>query len=274
MGKLLVGLQLFSVRDEMAADFEGTLRAIKEMGYDAVEFAGIFDHSGAEVHNICEKIGIIPLSAHVAVNVFKPDIAATVKAYHDIGCRYIAIPWADRAWLPGGDGYGAFLDDVRAISAEMRKCGMKLCYHNHDFEFDKIDGKNKLDLLYSETTPEELQTQIDTCWARVGGENPAAFVRKYTGRAPTVHIKDYVGSKSAKMYDLIDGGTVEEDRRETGRFELRPVGYGLQDVASLLAAAKDAGSEAVIVEQDEPSMGKSRLECAKMSIDYIRSIGY
>ena len=88
-----------------------------------------------------------------------------------------------------------------------------------------------------------------------------------------VHIKDFVGSKSANMYGLIDGGKVEE-KVETPAvpFELRPVGYGVQDVAAIIAAAEAAGAESVIVEQDQPSMGKTPMECAKMSIDYIRSL--
>ena len=152
---------------------------------------------------------------------------------------------------------------------------MKLCYHNHDFEFEKIDGKNKLDILYDETTPEQLQSEIDTCWARVGGEDPAEYVKKYTGRAPVVHIKDYYGSKSENMYGLIDSGDSdkkEEKTSENSPFEFRPVGYGVQDIASLLKAAEEAGAEAVIVEQDRPSMNKTPMECAKMSIDYIRSL--
>ena len=149
---------------------------------------------------------------------------------------------------------------------------MKLLYHNHDFEFVKIDGKNKLDILYADTTPEELGTQVDTCWAKVGGEDPAKYIMKYAGRAPLVHIKDFVGSKSAKMYDLIDGGVVEENNEEAVPFELRPVGYGIQDVLSIIKAAENAGAEMVIVEQDNWSLGRNSIESAKLSVDYIRNI--
>ena len=185
----------------------------------------------------------------------------------------MVIPWADAKVLPGGAEYAQFLENIKKIAAELRKYGMKLCYHNHDFEFQKIDGKNKLDILYADTDPADLQTQIDTCWANVGGENPAEFVKKYTGRAPLVHIKDFVGEKSNNMYGLIDGGKTDEVKEEPKvPFELRPVGYGVQDVAAIIAAAEAAGAESVIVEQDQPSMDKTPMECAKMSIDYIRSL--
>lgn len=147
---------------------------------------------------------------------------------------------------------------------------MQLLYHNHDFEFVKIDGKYALDILYDTVPADLLKTELDTCWVNVGGENPADYVRKYTGRAPVVHLKDFAGEKSEHMYELI--GIEEEKKEEKQKFEFRPVGYGKQDFKAILAASEDAGAEWVIVEQDQPSMGKTPLECAKMSIDYLRSI--
>jgi len=273
MTKLPVGLQLYSVRDAMAEDFAGTLKKVKEMGYDAVEFAGLYGHSAAEVKALCDELGLDPVSAHVGLNVVMADLEGVVKMYHEIGCKFMVIPWGnEKTDLPGAPNYDKFLSDIRTVAAEMRKYGMKLCYHNHDFEFKMIDGKYKLDILYSDTTPEELQTQVDTCWARVGGEDPAQYVKKYTGRAPIVHIKDYNGGKSAQMYGLIDGGEAEAGEDAGTPFELRPVGYGVQDVVAIFEAAESAGAGVVIVEQDEPSLGKTPMECAKMSIDYIRSL--
>ncbi len=273
MSKLPVGIQLYSVRDAMEADFAGTLKEIKKMGYDAVEFAGLFDHSADEVKALCEEIGIIPISAHVGRGVIMADVEKVIGDYAKIGCKYIAIPWASADNdLVGSNGYDSFLADLKVIAAECAKYGMKLLYHNHDFEFVKYDGKNKLDILYADTTPDVLQTQIDTCWAKVGGEDPAKYVMKYAGRAPLVHLKDFVGAKSANMYALIDGGEVEEKDAEVVPFELRPVGYGIQDVLSIIKAAENAGAEMFIVEQDNWSLGKTSMESAKLSIDYIKNI--
>lgn len=271
MGKLPIGLQLYSVRNELKEDFYTNLKAIKEMGYTHVEFAGLYDMSPQRIKEICNEIGIVPYSAHVARGVIMADLQGVIKDYADIGCKFIAIPWASaEKELPGAEGYDAFLSDIRKIAAECEKYGMALLYHNHDFEFEKIDGKNKLDILYSDTVG-VLQTEIDTCWARVGGENPVEYVLKYTGRAPIIHLKDYVGSKSENMYGLIDSDKPEAGG-ETGKFELRSVGDGVQDVLSILKAAEQAGAGMVIVEQDEPTPGKTSMECAKMSIDYIKSI--
>ena len=271
MGKLPIGLQLYSVRDDMEKDFLGTLKALKEMGYTHAEFAGLYGHSAEEVKEMCAAAGINPYSAHVNALEIMEDLHGNIKKYADIGCKFIAIPWADASRdLPGGSEYDKFLATIRIIAAECKKYGIGLLYHNHEFEFEKIDGKNKLDILYADTTPEELATEIDTCWAKVGGENPAEYVKKYTGRAPVIHLKDYAGGKSDNMYGLIGGKEQAEDENEA--FELRPIGSGVQDVASLLQAAEAAGANIVVVEQDEPSQGKSRMECAKSSIDYIKSI--
>lgn len=272
MTKLPVGIQLYSLRDFASQDFKGTLKAVKEMGYDCVEFAGLYGNSAEDVKAICKELGLDPISAHVGIYVILEDIEGVIKTYADIGCKYIVIPSCEEnVHLAGGSDYEGFLGNIKTIAAEARKYGMTLLYHNHDFEFHKHNGQNKLDILYTDTDPDDLKTQIDTCWARVGGEDPSEYVRKYTGRAPLVHIKDYAGSKTENMYGLIDTGKKEEivDR---SAFELRPVGYGVQDVASIIKASEDAGAFAIIVEQDRPSMDKNAMECAKMSIDYIRSL--
>ncbi len=270
MSNLPIALQLYSVRDAMETDFYGTLKKVKEMGYDGVEFAGLFDQGAAQIKAWCTEIGLTPYAAHVPRGTLMADLTGVVATYAEIGCKYIALPWADKnVELPGAPGYPALLDDIRAISAECGKYGITLLYHNHDFEFEKVDGRYKLDILYADTTPDQLQTEIDTCWARVGGEDPAAYVRKYAGRAPVVHLKDYVGSRQEGMYELIG---VDRKAEETGKFEFRPVGCGVQDVAALLAAAADAGAELVVVEQDRPSIEKSSQECAKISIDNIKKI--
>ena len=121
-----IALQLYSVRDDMAADFEGTLKKVKALGYDGVEFAGLFGHSAEEVKAICAEAGVTPISAHVAPTVVLPDIEGVVKTYADIGCKYMVIPWMSGESLPGGPKYEQFLKDIRTIAAELKKYGMKL----------------------------------------------------------------------------------------------------------------------------------------------------
>ncbi len=265
-----IAIQLYSVRDDMAADFEGTLKKVKALGYDGVEFAGLFGKSAAEIKKMCEEIGLVPISAHVPFvdMMANPDL---LDVYAEIGCKYVVIPYLTEEYRPGNDKFNEVIEGAKVLGAKANSLGMKLCYHNHDFEFVKVDGEYALDILYKEVPADLLHTEIDTCWVNVGGENPAEYVRKYTGRAEIVHLKDFVGSKSENMYALI--GIDENEKKDTqGKFEFRPVGSGVQNFPAILEAAKDAGALWVVVEQDQPSMGLSPLECAEKSINYLKSL--
>ena len=266
-----IAIQLYSVRDDMAADFKGTLKKIKELGYDGVEFAGLHGKTAAEVKKMCDEIGLVPISAHVSYGeLLKGD--ETFKAYAEIGCKYIVIPWIGAEYLAGGENNAEFIENVKKFGELANANGMKLCYHNHDFEFQKVDGEYKLDRLYSDVSADLLLTQLDTCWVNVGGENPSDYIRKYNGRIEIIHLKDFVGGKSENMYGLIGADGKEKAEDTSKKFELRPVGYGVQNFPAILDACKEVGATWVVVEQDEPSMGKTRLECVEASINYLKSL--
>ena len=236
-----IALQLYSVRDDMEADFAGTLKKVKSFGYDGVEFAGLFGHTAEEVKKMCADAGVTPISAHVPYDELKKG-DETFKTYAEIGCKYIVIPWINAEYLAGGEKNAEFYENVKKFGELANKHGMKLCYHNHDFEFEKVVG-----------------------------ENPSDFVRKYNGRIEIVHLKDFAGTKGGNMYALI--GNDESSKKEaSGTFEFRPVGSGLQNFPAILEACKEVNAKWVVVEQDQPSMGKTPLECAKTSIEYLKSI--
>ena len=270
MKKFPVAIQLYSVRDDMKEDLEGTIAKVKEMGYDGVEFAGLFEHTGQQIRSICEKIGITPISAHVPYRSMIEDLSL-IETYATIGCKYIAIPSLKAENLAGGELYDETLANIKKISAKAKEFGITLLYHNHDFEFVKVDGEYKLDKLYADLPADVLQTQLDTCWVNIGGEDPADYIMKYAGRAPVVHLKDFVGSKTENMYGLISENDGDK-KAETEKFDFRPIGYGVQDFKAILEASDKAGAEWVVVEMDKPALDKTPLECAKMSIDYLKSV--
>ena len=267
---LPIAIQLYTLRNEAKEDFAATLKKVKEMGYDGVEFAGLHGYSADEVKKMCEDNGLIPVSAHVAYDEFVADIAGVVKTYADIGCKYIAFPSLPVANRPGAEKFDETVENTKKIATEMAKYGMTLLYHNHDFEFEKMGGKYMLDILYEAIEKEYLQTELDVCWVSVGGEHSASFIKKYAGRAPVVHFKDYVGERAEDMYELI-GVDRKAPPRPDG-FEFRSVGAGKQDFSEILAAAIEADAKWVVVEQDRPTPGYTPLECAKMSVDHIRSL--
>ena len=265
-----VALQLYSVRNDMAADFEGTLRKVKALGYDGVEFAGLFDHSAAEIKKMCQEIGLVPISAHVPFvdMIADPDL---LKVYHEIGCKYVVIPYLTPEYRPGQPGFQQVIDGAKMLGEKANALGMKLCYHNHDFEFTKIDGEYALDILYKEVPADLLQPQLDVCWVNVGGENPVDYIHKYAGRIEILHLKDFAGSKSENMYALIGIDDGKQKETKDNKFEFRPVGMGLQDMPAILAAAAEVGTKWVVVEQDEPSLGKTPMECAEASIQFLNA---
>ena len=268
---LPVAVQIYSVRDDAAKDLKGTLIAIKEMGYDGVEFAGLYGYTPSDIKAMCEEIGLVPISAHVPYVDLVADTEGVLAHYATIGCKFVVVPYLIEEDRPGTEGFPEVIKNVKVIGEVAKKLGMTLLYHNHDFEFIKLDGKYALDILYEEVSADLLQTELDMCWVNVGGENPSEYLLKYTGRSPVVHLKDFNGEKSDDMYELI--GIEKKAPARPANFEFRPVGCGKQDFPAILEAAKKAGAEWVVVEQDQPSMGLTPIECATKSREYLKTIG-
>ena len=155
-----IGLQLYSVRDDLEKDFEGTLRKVKALGYDAVEFAGLFGHGAEEVRNLCKEIGLIPLSAHVPFVDMMNDPDGVLKVYADIGCKFVVIPYLTEEYRPGQPKFQEVIDGAKLLGKKAKELGMQLCYHNHDFEFVKLNGEYALDILYKEVPADILETGI------------------------------------------------------------------------------------------------------------------
>lgn len=266
-----IALQLYSVRDDLEKDFEGTLRKVKALGYEGVEFAGLYGRDPAAIRGLLAEIGLTAVSAHVPFVEMMADPEKVIGDYKTVGCSYVAIPYLTEEYRPGAEKFGEVIEGARVLGRAANACGLTLLYHNHDFEFEKIDGEYALDVLYREVPADLLQTELDTCWVRVAGEDPADYLRKYTGRAPVVHLKDFVGGKQENMYELIGIESGKEEKKDEG-FAFRPVGSGVQDFPAILKACGEVGAKWVVVEQDMPSLGKTPMECAEMSIQYLKTL--
>ena len=268
---LPVAVQVYSVRDDAKADLRATLEKIRDMGYDGVEFAGLYGNSPADIKAMLDEIGLTAVSAHVPFADLRRDAKGVIADYVTLGCKWIAVPYLDKEDRPGSGDFDKTIADIEAIGKEAKAQGIQLLYHNHDFEFVKVGQEYALDILYSSISADYLQTELDTCWVKVGGEDPAQYIMKYANRSPLVHLKDFKGSKSENMYGLIG----KSDKAETSStFELRPVGFGVQEWPSILEASEKAGAQWVIVEQDSATMGKTPLESIKMARDYLEILGY
>ncbi len=269
--KFPVALQLYSIRTDMEKDVFSTLKAVKDMGYDGVELAGLYGIAPAQMKAYLDEVGLIPVSAHVPLAEMLADPDKVIADYKTVGVQYIVVPYLEEERRPGNTGFAKCVEDVKALAKKCAENGLPLQYHNHDFEFKTVDGEYGLDIFLASAP--ELGLELDTCWASVAGVNAGKYLRSYKGRTPVLHLKDYYKTegKAGKLYNLIgidDNDTPEEE----SPFEFRPLGKGLQDVDALLCAARHSDVKWVVIEQDEPSMGLSRLECAKQSIEYLKTL--
>ena len=268
---LPVAVQLYSVRDSVEADMASALRKIKDMGYDGVEFAGLYGHSADYIRGLLDAIGLVPISAHVPLVEMLADPDGTFETYKKIGCRFVAVPYVTEERRPGAEDFFKTIDEIAALGKTAKKYGITLLYHNHDFEFKKVDGEYGLDILYKKVPAEYLQTELDTCWVNVGGENPADYIRKYNGRCEIVHLKDFVGQKSENMYSLIG---IKDDGKKADKqcFAFRHLGAGVQNFPEILAACGECDVRWLVIEQDVPTEGLTSLESAEKSLQYLKSL--
>lgn len=272
MRKYKIGLQLYSVREEIEKDMDATLKAISEMGYECVEFAGYYGHSAEDVKAMCDKYNLEIPSVHQSYDVFLNDTENAINYLKTLGVKYSAIPhkaeWETK--------YDENVEEIKQVGKLLKDNGIQLLYHNHDFELtQKHNGKRVLDSLYDDVSSDFLRPEIDLCWVHYAGCDPIEYIKKYGDLEEVIHIKDFEckNLNAGAVYALIDSSGKEQTRRdkESDGFEFRPVGYGRQNVKALFEAMENTKIEYVIVEQDRHTEN-SALEDAKISLDYIRSI--
>lgn len=274
MKKFNVGIQLYGVRNAMAEDFEGTLKAVRDMGYEYVEFAGYYGKSAEEIKAILDALGLKCISVHQGLDFYNEDAQAGVDYLKTFGVKYSVIPWYGKELLAGNAEWEASKARFNEIADLLYKNGMMLGYHNHDFEFETFEGKYLHDYIFEAVPAEKIFPELDTCWVHYAGIKPEDKIREFSGRVPVVHLKDFVCKKlgGGPVYDLIDkDGKAMKGSREDNGFEFRPLGMGIQNFKAILEACEECGTETVIVEQDKTYDGMSELEAAKIARDYLKN---
>ena len=274
MKKFNVGLQLYGVRNAMSEDFEGTLRAVRDMGYEYVEFAGYYGKSAEEIKAILDELSLKCISVHQGLDFYNEDPQGAVDYLKTFGVKYSVIPWYDQSLLAGNEKWEESKAKFCKIADILYSNGMKLGYHNHDFEFNTYEGKYLHDYIFEAVPEEQIEPEFDTCWVHYAGIKPEVMLKKYAGRVKIVHLKDFVCKKlgSGPVYDLIDtdGKTLGTTTREENGFEFRPLGEGIQNFAEILKACEECGTETVIVEQDK-TYDLDELEAARRSREYLKN---
>lgn len=249
----VIGIQLYTIREMVKADFIGTLELLSKIGYKSVEAAGYSDrkfygYAPKEYKKIVNDIGLLPLSTHSSFSVKDADqvIDDTLEA----GMKYLMIPWIppeDRVSL---DKYKALADKLNIIGEKAYKSGLTFGYHNHAFEFETIDGKIPYDLLLENTEADYVTMQLDLYWIVYGGYKPQDYFKKYPGRFKLWHFKD--------MDNSADKNSTE-------------IGSGIIDFPALLDIKKQAGMEYAFVEQESFDNGEPSWSINK-SFQYLNGL--
>lgn len=242
-----VGLQLYTVRSLMAENVERTLRQVAAVGYGEVEFAGYFDHPPAHLRAILDDTGLSAPSVHVGLDALEGDgWPRTIEAANIIGHHYLVVPWISPDAHRSLDDYRRLAGRLEVIGARAREAGLQLAYHNHDFEFETLDGGIPYDILV-ETDPDLVQLQLDLYWIRKAGGDPVAYFQRHPGRFPSVHVKD-----------MAPDGTMVD------------VGTGVIDWPAIFDHAGTAGIRHYFVEHDQPA---DPLASIRASFDHLEELG-
>ncbi len=243
-----IGVQLYTVRSILENDFVGGIEKVAAAGYDEVEFAGYFDRSPADVKALLDRLGLAAPSAHVGLDALKDDLDAVVEAARVIGHQFVVCPWLapnQRRTLDDYRGHAAFFNEA---GKRFKDEGIQFAYHNHDFEFEPIDGRMPYDLLLAETDADLVKMELDLYWITYAGQDPLAYFAKHPGRFPLCHVKDMAADRT-----------------------MTPAGQGTIDFAAVFAKSDEAGLQHYFVEHDN---AEDPIQSITTSYTYLRALRF
>ncbi len=245
-----VGLQLYSIRDAMDADIPGSLKKVSDLGYKYVELASysegkFYGYAPAEFGKMVTDLGMEVLSSHTQVEsagVTLDNAKIMANAHAEIGVKYCIQPWVEEADR-NIEFYKKMIGDLNQVGAIMKNVGIQFGYHNHNFEFDTINGITPYyDLFMPEMDADLITMEIDLYWVTKAGQDPVEMFNKYPGRFQLFHMKDMY-TETAPYFDVV-------------KDDISPVGEGVIDFKRILAAKDVAGMKHMFVEDDNQGNGK------------------
>lgn len=239
-----VTLQLYTVRDQLSQDLEGTLAKVKAIGLEYVELAGAFGRSASEWRSLLDGLGLKASGSHVGLDLLSSDLDSVIADARTLGFEFVIVPWVSKDRVAGK--WAEFGKELEGYGRKLSQAGLQLAYHNHAFEFEG-GGFEK---LYEASDPALVKAEIDVAWVQIGGDDPAAWITRLSGRVPLIHAKDYDPDKQPQW---------------------TPAGQGRVDFDAVLAAARGAGVQFAGIELDESPIDP--LEAVKQSYEFFASRG-
>lgn len=252
MKRMGVGVQLFTLREQLEADFEGTLRHVAGLGYEGVEFFHYGDIPAEKMRVLLDELGLKAIGTHIPFTKLKEDVNSEIAYLKTIGAQYAVCPWLapeDR----DVDSWRQHLVDLAQIARTCTEQDITFLYHNHDFEFSTlIDGEMVFEKLFNSIPATDLKVEMDIGWVQYSGIDPVNYIAKYAGRLPLLHLKDFL----------------KESRDPEKSIDTVELGQGSLPLTDIIKAASEADVEWIIVEQD--SCTNPPLESIETSLNWVK----
>lgn len=242
-----IGLQLFTVRELLEQDFEGTLASIAGLGYRQVEFAGIVGSSPRQALGMLKRNGLVAPSSHVSFEKLELELPKVLQDANEMNQKFIVCGFLDESRRRSLVDWKRVCRIFNSIGEQAKKAGLGFAYHNHDFEFTPMDGQIPYDIVLAETDPGLVKMEIDLYWMAKAQRDPVSYFQRHPGRFPLVHLKD-----------MARDGTITE------------VGSGVIDFKHILGYSQHAGIAYYFVEQDNPAHPMRSIET---SLRYLQQLG-
>jgi len=242
---LTVGLQMYTVRRLLEKDFAGTLAKVAKLGIKDVEFDKYFGKKPKEVRRIIDDLGIRSFSKHIDTATLREGLEEVCEGANAVGQRYLVVGWLSPEERKSLDDYKRLIEFLNRGAEICEKHGIRLGYHNHDFEFEKIEGKVPYHLIVTETG--DLSLELDLYWATKAGRDPVKMLKSHPGRFHLLHLKD-----------------MDETKNFT------ELGRGSIDFPAIHNAAKNSGVKHTYIEQDETP--GDPFDSVKISLEYTRTL--
>jgi sugar phosphate isomerase/epimerase len=252
MAELSVALQLYTVRDQMETDYIGTLRKVAAIGYTAVELSAPAIMTATELRAILTDLGLRAVASHIDFDDWASDPSVALTAAKEMGCSYAVCPSIPEERRGDAAAYRAAAEVLSRAGVKAREYGLAFAYHNHAFEFERLDGQLAYDILMDAADPELVAAEFDVYWAAYGGVDPVASIRALGSRCRLIHMKDMAADADRSFAE---------------------VGEGILDMDAIVAAGREVGAEWYIVEQDL-STRRPSLEAAELSLRHMKARGW
>ncbi|MGG3572681.1 sugar phosphate isomerase/epimerase [Bacillus gobiensis] len=205
-----VGLQLYTIRDLLAKNVEQVMERVSSFGYEGVQFAGFYDQSSEEILRLLKMYSLHPAGSHVDLELLsKEKIQETMEYHHTIGNRLLIVPYVEENERKTKDDYKRLAEKLNIAGEQVQREGFSLAYHNHDFEFSKVEGKLPLDLLTEETVPDYVSFELDAYWAKYAGFDPISIMLKLGSRLKSLHVKDIAKKEGKTVSTVIGNGEID-----------------------------------------------------------------